>query len=190
MKNLKSPLYRICVDCPALHGKVQQELLPLTMKFTHLIEINEPGNPLIAPLSREQLWRGLLMRVERPTLFQLGLERCEITARSESGLSRTLDFGNLVVRDQVSFLPLQQVHYHVQQQDLIPTSDLRMTIEEPQPGVLFVRFEYDDHQSAQESPEEAFYNDFRRDAYKESDIDTIKMIRQLAQEGQLDAPLQ
>ncbi|MFM7524319.1 MAG: DUF1857 domain-containing protein, partial [Betaproteobacteria bacterium] len=43
---------------------------------------------------------------------------------------------------------------------------------------------------AQETDEEAFYNDFRREAYKEADIDTIRVIRELAQQGRLDAPLQ
>lgn len=160
------------------------------MKFTHLIEINNPANPLLSPLSREQLWRGLVLRAERPTLFLLGLDTCEITARDAGVLSRTLRFGQLMVQDHVRFDPLDKVHYHVPQQDGIPMSDLTMTIEEPQPGALFVRFEYDDHNPVQETQEESFYNDFRREAYKESDIDTIRMIRQLALEGQLDAPLQ
>ena len=72
----------------------------------------------------------------------------------------------------------------------IPASDLRMSIEEPQPGALFVRFEYDDHQDETESEEAAFYNEFRRSAYLEADIDTIRIIRQLAHEGQLDSPMQ
>ncbi len=160
------------------------------MKFNHLIEINMPDNPLVARLSREQLWRGLVLRAERPTLFQLGLDSCDITERAPQGLSRTLHFGQLVVHDRVRFSPQDHVHYHVPQQAEIPASDLRMTIEEPEPGVLFVRFEYDDHQDADASAEAAFYDDFRREAYKEADIDTIRMIRQLAQDGQLDAPLQ
>lgn len=160
------------------------------MKFTHLVEINLPENPLLVSLTREQLWRGLVLRAERPTLFQLGLDACDITARASGMLSRTLHFGQLVVHDQVRFTPLQQVHYHVPEQREIPVSDLTMTIEEPQPGALFVRFHYDDHRDSQESAEEAFYNDFRREAYKEADIDTIRMIRQLAQEGQLDVPMQ
>ncbi|NCW78771.1 MAG: DUF1857 family protein, partial [Oxalobacteraceae bacterium] len=73
------------------------------MKFTHLIEINSPDNPLIVPLSREQLWRGLVLRAERPTLFVMGLDACEITQRSEHMLSRTLQFGQLTVRDEVRF---------------------------------------------------------------------------------------
>ena len=65
-----------------------------------------------------------------------------------------------------------------------------MTIEEPASGTLFVRFEYDDHQQSTEGDEAEFYDNFRREAYKESDIDTVRVIRQLAMEGQLDAPLQ
>ncbi len=160
------------------------------MKFTHLIEINAANNPLIAPLSREQLWRGLVVRAERPTLFVMGLDSCEITQRSDYALSRILSFGQLKVRDEVRFEPLERVHYHVPKQDDIPVSDLTMTVEEPQPGALFVRFEYDDHQRDVEGDETAFYNEFRREAYKEADIDTIRMIRQLAAEGRLDAPLQ
>ena len=160
------------------------------MKFTHLIEINNPGNPLIPPLSRLQLWHGLVFRAERPTLFLIGLDSCEITARLAEGLSRTLHFGKLAVNDEVRFKLLDQVHYHVPQQNDIPASDLTMTIEEPQSGALFVRFAYDDHLDTPETAEDSFYNDFRRDAYKESDIDTIRMIRQLAESGQLDAPIQ
>ena len=48
------------------------------MYFEHLIEINNPLNPLIEPLSVEQVWQGLMYRVEEPTVFLPGLERCTI----------------------------------------------------------------------------------------------------------------
>ena len=83
------------------------------MKFVHLIEINATDNPLIDPLSRDQLWRGLVLRAERPTLFVLALDACEITGRSENGISRTLQFGKLIIHDEVQFVPQQQVRYHV-----------------------------------------------------------------------------
>ena len=160
------------------------------MKFVHLIEINAVNNSLIPPLTREQLWRGLVIRAERPTLFQLGLDSCEIIERSAQHLARVLSFGKLVIHDSVRFEFMHQVLYHVPQQNEIPVSDLSMTIEEPQPGALFVRFEYDDHLPDNDDKENAIYNDFRRSAYEESDIDTIRVIRQLADQGQLDAPLQ
>jgi len=36
---------------------------------------------------------------------------------------------------------------------------------------------------------DAFYNEFRRSAYQEADIDTIRIIRQLAEEGRLNLPV-
>jgi hypothetical protein len=158
------------------------------MKFAHLIEINDPLNPLIEPLTRNQLWRGLMLRAEEPKTFVPWLDACVILERSAASIERELRYGDLLIRDQVTFLPQLGVHYHVPRQKDIPASDLNMTIEEPQPGLLFVRFEYDDNSADAESTADAFYNEFRRSAYQESDIDTVRMIRQLAANGKFDTP--
>jgi hypothetical protein len=158
------------------------------MKFSHLVEINDPLNPLIDTLSREQLWHGLVLRAELPTAFVPWLDRCNILDRADASISRELHYGGLIVHDRVTFLPQQQVRYHVPQQKDIPESTLTMTIEEPQPDVFFVRFEYDDGASESADTAEAFYNEFRRSAYQESDIDTIRTIRQMAEEGRLERP--
>ncbi|GAB3542732.1 SRPBCC family protein [Noviherbaspirillum agri] len=155
------------------------------MKFSHLVEINDPRNPLIESLSREQLWRGLVLRAETPTDFVPYLDRCEILERSALVISRELHYGDLVVRDHVTFQPQQRIVYHVPQQKEIPASQLTMTIEEPQPEIFFVRFEYEDESSEAAGSEEAFYNEFKRSAYQESDIDTIRTIRQMAESGRL-----
>lgn len=155
------------------------------MKFEHLIEINDPLNPLIDRLSREQLWRGLVLRAETPMDFVPHLDQCSILERGELMLSRELRYGDLVVRDRVSYQPLHQVTYHVPPQKGIPESQLTMTIEEPEPDILFVRFVYDDGASEEQDTADAFYNDFRKSAYKESDIDTIRTIREMAEAGRL-----
>lgn len=159
------------------------------MNFAHLIQINDSGNPLAAPLTREQLWHGLVLRAERPTLFVMGLDRCEIIGRAQTGIVRRLHFGKLLIQDEVRFFPSRKVHYFVPEQEDIPASSLTMTIEEPQPESLFVRFEYDDARVAADTAD-AFYDEFRRSAYQEADIDTIRVIRQLAATGKLDTPLQ
>ena len=155
------------------------------MKFEHLIEINDPLNPLIERLSRAQLWRGLVLRAETPMDFVPYLDSCHIIERGEQGLSRELRYGDLIVRDRVTFQPQHKVFYHVPQQQGIPESHLTMTIEEPEPDILFVRFEYSDIAGEAESSTEAFYNDFRRSAYEEADIDTIRTIREMAETGRL-----
>lgn len=155
------------------------------MKFEHLIEINDPLNPLIDRLSREQLWRGLVLRAETPMDFVPHLDNCSILERDDRTLSRELRYGDLVVRDSVTLEPLHKVTYHVPPQKDIPESRLTMTIEEPEPDILFVRFVYDDGASEEQDTAAAFYNDFRRSAYKESDIDTIRTIREMAEAGRL-----
>jgi hypothetical protein len=155
------------------------------MKFNHLIQINDKRNPLVDPLTRAQLWRGLVLRAEVPQLFMEHLDDCRIFDKTPDGVSRELRYGNLTVCDTVTFLPLLQVHYQVPAQGEIGASNMRMRIEEPEPDALFVRFEYDMDQPEDATGEEAFYNAFRRSAYEAADIDTIRVIRELAAERQL-----
>jgi hypothetical protein len=157
------------------------------MKFEHLVEINNLGNPLIPLLTRPQLWHGLVLRAEEPTLFVPHLDSCDILERSEVAILRQLKYGELVIQDRVTYLAQHQIRYHVSAQKDFSDSTLTMTIEEPVQNALFVRFAYED--ASPDEGAEAMYNDFRRSAYRESDIDTIHIIRQLAAQGRLDLSL-
>lgn len=156
------------------------------MKFHHLIEINDPLNPLADFLTREQLWRGLVLRAEAPTLFMPHLDQCTILERTETSLSRELRYGAIVIRDRVSFTPQQEVLYEVPAQGEIAASRMTMRIEEPQPDAFFVRFDYEEGSPEAGDTMDAFYNEFRRSAYFEADLDTISTIRRLAEEGRLN----
>ena len=153
------------------------------MQFSHLIQINDPLDPLIEPLSREQLWRGLVLRAENPLLFVLALDGFEIVRRDENALERKLHFGRLILRDRVSFSPMQQVRYEIEASGDSPAATLVMSIEEPQPDQLFVRFDYETLQSVAAAPIDEFYSSFAKQAYVEADIDTVSTIRRLALEA-------
>lgn len=156
------------------------------MKFTHLIEINDPLLPLVDVLTRAQLWRGLVLRAASPKLFVPYLDDCIISDRTPSQFARSLRYGEVFIQDIVTLLPMQEVQIAVPAQKDIAASSLIMRIEEPQPEAFFVRFLYDDGQLADVGSMEAFYDEYRRSAYQESDIDTIRLVRQFAQEGRLD----
>lgn len=148
------------------------------MKFEHLIEVNDLNNMLIAPLSREQLWQGLVLRAEQPELFMPHLDRCIITQKHEAGCSRELHFGELKIIDHVMYNPMQTVQYHVPTQNDIPQSTLKMRIEEPQPNALFVRFLYDDGYDNTSDAQQAMYNEYKKSAYYEADLETVRIIRE------------
>lgn len=156
------------------------------MKFHHIVEINDPLNPLADELTADQVWRGLVRRAVDPVLFVLDLDRCEITRRDDQRLERRLYFGPLVVEDEVVFEPPLRIRYRTQATRDMPAATLCMTIEQPAEGFLAVRFEYDTDVEAlnpsKHDPLNDFYDGFRREAYKAADLDTIRRIRQLAQE--------
>lgn len=159
------------------------------MKFEHLIEINDPLNPLLDALTIEQLWSGLVLRAESPKLFVPQLDEAIIDERTDNSFRRRLRYGQLVIEDRVRLEPLQRVVYDVPAQNEITASTLTMSIEQPTPETLYVRFHYDDGHDAETDAANAMYDEFKRSAYKEADIDTVGMIRELATQGRLGATL-
>ncbi len=159
------------------------------MKFEHLIEINDPLNPLVDLLSTDQVWCGLVLRAEAPMLFVPHLDECRLYDRTETEVARALRYGELTIVDRVVFTVPTKITYLIAAQKDIAQSSLVMTIEEPEPDALFLRFQYDDGNDEATDAANAMYNDFRRSAYVESDIDTIRIIRELAQQGRFNAPL-
>jgi len=151
------------------------------MNFEHLIEINDPSNPLLEPLSRNQLWQGLVLRAETPELSVMGLDACVMLERRVDYLRRELRFGRLRINDEVFFEPMQTVRYEIMASEQFPASTLTMRIEEPYPGRLFIRFIYGN--VADENDE--MIKGHLQQAYVQADNDTVAVIRELAKLGKL-----
>lgn len=155
------------------------------MNFEHLVEINEPHLPGVAWLSREELWRGLVIRAEQPDLTMVGLESCRILTRGPDYLRRELDFGKFQVRDWVRFESLVAVTYETEASAELGAGRLTMTIEEPEQGRLFVRFSYRDSDPEPSTDQDRMVTAHLQQAYIQADIDTITTIRHLASQGLL-----
>lgn len=153
------------------------------MKFEHLVQINDPRDPLITPLSRAELWRGLLLRAEQPEPFMHGLDNCAILERSNKHLQRELRFGTVIIRDRIELVPEESLVYAIAADSTQPGGQLAITIEEPAPEQLFVRFAYQTHHADDAlSTEERAYLE---EAYHAADLDAIGLIRRFAEEGRL-----
>jgi acetylaranotin biosynthesis cluster protein L len=157
----------------------------LPVKYEHLVEVNDSANPLMEALTREELWFGLLCRAEDPRPFLPGLEACDIVARTDTTLQRVLRFGQAVIRDRVSFDPLAWIRFDSEATADHAGGSLTISIEEPQAGVLFLRFRYvttlPDGAGSADGP----YAEFVKSAYRESDIDTMRVIRMIAESSRL-----
>ena len=153
------------------------------MDFEHLIAINDPGNPLILPLSRQQVWDGLLHRVENPVPFLPGLESCTIVERAADHLLRDLDFGPARIRDRVTMAERHWVRFEILAAAEHTGGTLTITIEEPADGHLFLRFAYRTTLATQADSEDRAYVEFVKSAYHQSDVDCVRLIRTLAAGG-------
>lgn len=153
------------------------------MKFEHLIQINDPENPLVEFLSRDQVWQGLLYRVEDPVPFLPGLESCTILERQATTLLRELDFGPATIRDRVTICEAESVQFDIEPSEAHPGGSLQILIEEPEAGFLFLRFTYQTTLASNPNSEERAYIEYVKSAYHQSDIDCVRIIRTLAAGG-------
>ncbi len=153
------------------------------MRFEHLIEINDPTNPLIPTLTRAELWRGLMYRVENPVPFLPGLEACTILERGPASVRRELRFGNAVIHDAVDFEEEERVHFVIAPSAEHAGGELTITIEEPAREHLFLRFAYHTTLAEGKDWEDAAYIDYVKSAYHASDLDCVQLIRMLAAGG-------
>lgn len=155
------------------------------MRFEHVIEINSPATlvqVVVPTLTREQLWRGLMVRVHEPQRFPMGPDGCEWREAEPGLFQRTLRFGSHVFQDEVRADPLNRLVFTPQAQGEIAPIRLTLSIEEPQAGQMVLRFVYE--ALAEQSAEEAYYNDSRHNAWLHVDRDMVRTLRQwLSDEG-------
>lgn len=157
------------------------------MNFEHLIEINALDNPFTDVLTHEQLWLGILHRVEDPLPFLPGLERCDIVARGENWVERVLHFGSVTIRDRVLITHRESVSFVIAPTAEHAGGSLTIAIEARSDVALFLRFTYGTHHPAAADDEQ--YADYIRAAYEQSDLDMVNYIRELANAGKLVSTL-
>lgn len=146
------------------------------MQFEHVVQVNDLTDQSIANLTRKELWDGLVSRATAPEHYVIGLGDYELDWQDEKRLKRCLELPGLMVEDLVTFQEEESVHYEILPTATVPGGNLTMTIEEPEPESLFVRFSYC-ARYVDEIGEELPYDLFVQQAYVAADIDTIQIIR-------------
>lgn len=158
------------------------------MRFEHLIQITDPTDERVPVMSRDELWRGLMCRVETPQRFELGPDHCELSPGGEAlgevsdstdGTitlrRRDLHFGRLHFRDTVRLQPGRAVHFTPEPHDDQPPVALSIAIEEPVEGSLLLRFVYSSE--GEPAPGEVGLWRLREQAWLEQDRDMVRTLR-------------
>lgn len=153
------------------------------MQFEHVVVVNDPREALVAPLSRAQVWAGLMWRVEDPCVFQPSLVGCEIITRSNTRVERALDFGSFRMRDTVHLLDQQALRFESEADGARAAAQLTISIEIPIEGALVLRFAYATTFDESAGAADAEYAGYIKSAYRAADIDTVRLIREHAMRG-------
>ncbi|HSV69003.1 MAG TPA: AtaL-like protein [Methylibium sp.] len=154
------------------------------MRFEHVLQVTDPADPRVPPMGRAELWRGLLRRVDAPQDFPLGPDRC--SARPDAGgeeRHRTIHFGNLVFEDRVRLEPERRIVFTPQPHEGVAPVRLTITLEEPAPAMLCLRFVYEVEGEA--SDEERALQRYREQAWLEMDRDMLRTLREWQAAGAL-----
>ncbi len=77
--------------------------------LSYTINVNPSGVEPV--LSREQIWRGLVMKAENALPFVPGMTRCNVIERTGNQILREVTFAGNSHRERITLHPPVQVHF-------------------------------------------------------------------------------
>lgn len=164
------------------------------MKFhEHIIRASVPELPF--RLTREELAAGIADFARHPERYIEEADASRITSPERPGdmpdsivFGREIRFGALRFEESVILLADGSCIAHIDSDGNRPASDFTMRIEEPEAGVFFVRFIYDEERKAggEESAQERQLAALRRLAYESKDRSVLTGILENIIRARLD----
>lgn len=182
----------ICCRLPADAGKLNAQNLDYKQKvkklleFEHIVQVNDLGNESITAITRQQLWEGLVLRARSPEKFNPGL-RCDSEDIINNEFQRTIKAGEASFREKVVLRPQQQICTETTAEYDQINAQSTTSIEEPQAGSLFVRFQY--KRDLDENTDLVDVGEHLKAAYVQMDREAISLIRMLAESNALGAAI-
>jgi hypothetical protein len=75
-------------------------------KLSRTIPVNEPGQPV---LTREDVWKGLVMKANNALPYVPAMKKCEVVEKGQGWLVRDILLGEEPLREKVTFEPERRV---------------------------------------------------------------------------------
>ncbi len=155
--------------------------------MTRSIPVNDKNNPDQPTLSRNHVWRGLVLKAENALPFVPKMTKCETFERGDNYLIRDVVFRGDPARERVTFYPEQKVQFDRLSGNTLGT--ILNEIEEDNKGNLFLRFTFSLEKEGllPNSPEEQAYAKQMEGDYLGAVQATLNAIRQWVKEGTLES---
>ena len=109
------------------------------LEFEHTIEVNCPGDCALPPISRSELWQGLVLRAREPQAFNPHL-RCSTRATGINTFERTIEAGEDSFCEEVILYPERQIVTRTTARDNPFSAQSRTRIEHSEEGAVRALF--------------------------------------------------
>lgn len=153
------------------------------LEFEHLVQVNDLTDQRLTPITRAQLWQGLLLRARNPDKFNPGLS-CQSEELRDNQFVRIIEAGDTTFCEKVTLHPEQKIHTATLSELDQPQAESSTIIEEPEAGYLFVRFRY--RRELAEDTDSVNVGEHLKSAYVQLDRDAVALIRMLAESELFD----
>lgn len=153
------------------------------MQFEHIVAVNDLNNPFTLIIRRHQLWHGLMLRIRSPELFIPGVDEVRIEEIAPTLLLREMQLGKMRVTDKIYLVHEQQIRFETEAGLQHSGGMLEITIQEPEPNDLMVRFRYERPSCG--DPEEEALSDYLYKMWQQVDLDGVRLIRSLVEQEKI-----
>ena len=154
------------------------------IKVDKTVPVNpdKSGETLI--LTRDQVWKGLMMKVDDARPFVPLMTKCEVTQQLENGVVRDIVFDGMPLKERIIFYPKEKVEFlRVGIGDEMGT--IWNEILEDENGELHLRFAFELEVPNLTETQEQEYREKRATGYLNAVQATLEYLRNLAVDGRL-----
>ena len=152
-------------------------------KLTHTLPVND--GPI--SLTRDQLWKGLVLKAENPVQFVDAMSACAVIERGDDWILRNFTLRGEDMQERVTFEPQERVTFERTKSTSMGTIlNEVVTLDD---GTLGLRFTFELEADGIEpgSAEEEEYAERVAKSYFQAVGSTLDEIRRRVQAGELDA---
>lgn len=146
--------------------------------FSRRVLVNPPE--VDPPLTRGQLWESLVLKAEDPVPFVPAIRSCTVLERTSDGLVREIEARGDRIRERVTFVPEERVHF--ERLSGRARGTIENIIDTGAAGELWLRFTFalELEDVAPGSPEEEAYGATMQESYLAAVEATLRAARRRA----------
>jgi hypothetical protein len=154
------------------------------IKVDKTLPVNPDKTGATVILTRDQVWAGLMMKVDDAKPFVPLMTKCDVTQRLENGIVRDIIFDGMALKERIIFYPKEKIEF-IRVGIGREMGTIWNEIFEDGSGELQLRFAFELEVPDLTEAQEQAYGETRATGYLNAVRATLEMLRNLAAAGRI-----